>query len=128
MGDVTVAIAGTAAFQAKIKRMIDACRSEDARSIGRAGAQVIVTAAKGIVHVRTGHLRDTIRVEDSDEPGIAQAVAGGINGVDYAADEEYGNSRRPPHPYMRPAVDANRSQARTVMRRRSYTLIKRATE
>lgn len=123
---ITFTIEGTEKFKAKIRDLQEACSSQEATSIGRAGAEVVVAEAKSIVHVITGALRDSIRVEDSDEPGVAQAVAGGINGVDYAADEEYGNSRRPPHPYMRPAVDTSRSRVRTVMRQKSYSLIKKA--
>lgn len=123
-----VTIEGTEKFKAKIRNLKEACGSAEAKSIGRAGAQIIVSMAKTNVHVISGDLKNSIRVEDTNQPGIAQAVAGGVNGVNYAKDEEYGNSRRPAHPYMRPAVDASRSQVRAAMRQKAYRLIKKASQ
>jgi HK97 gp10 family phage protein len=123
---VKVTIEGTEKFKAKLHDIESAITSREADNVGRAGAQIIAQKARENVHVITGALKGTIRVEDSDEHGVAQAVAGGINGVDYADDEEYGNSRRPPHPYMRPAVDSSKSQVRTVMRNAVYALIRKA--
>lgn len=125
-GGFSVKIEGTEAFKAKLKNMENACSSKEATEVGRAGGEVIARIARQNVHVVTGALKGTIRVEDGDEPGVAKVVAGGINGVDYAVDEEFGNSRRPPHPFLRPAADTGKSEARTVMRRRVYSLIKKA--
>ena len=79
-------------------------------------------AAKAIVHVRTGHLRDAIGVSDQadgggSERGIAAYVGPSVD-ADYAVDVEIG---RPPsvgvdgreydgtraYPYMRPAWNQN---------------------
>lgn len=125
-GAINVTIEGTARFKAKLSALKGAITSAESKEIGMAGGQVIERIAKATVHVVSGDLRDSIRTEPSDEPGIANVIAGGINGVDYAADEEFGNSRRPPHPYLRPAADTGKSEARTVMRRRTYALIKKA--
>lgn len=57
-----------------------------------------------IVHVITGNLRDSIRVEDVTEDG-GDLVAGGTGVVDYADIEELGNSRREGHPYLRPGFE-----------------------
>lgn len=122
---IRVTVEGTDAFKAKLEAMRAACKGDDVKEISRAGAKVIADKAASTVHVITGNLRDSIRVEDAEDD-LAQVVAGGINGVDYAADEEYGNSHRPPHPYMRPAVDSEKSHARAIMRAKSYALIKKA--
>lgn len=54
-----------------------------------------------VVHVISGRLRDSIRVEmKGDDSG--DLVAGGQGGVDYASAEEVGNSKRPGHPYLTP--------------------------
>lgn len=124
-GPVTVTVEGTERFKAKLRNMRNSISGAESKDVGRKGAEIIKDKAQDNVHVITGHLRDSIRVEDSDEDGVAQVVAGG-NGVDYAADEEYGNSRRPPHPYLRPAVDSEKSRVRTAMRSAVYSLIKRA--
>ncbi len=125
-GGVTMTVEGTDRFKAKLRSMADACSSAETKEVGMEGGKVIERIAKGTVHVVSGNLRDSIRTESGDEPGMAEVIAGGINGVDYAGDEEYGNSRRPPHPYMRPALDSGKSEARTVMRRRVYSIIKKS--
>lgn len=57
-----------------------------------------------VVHVVTGRLRDSIRTENVTEEG-GDLVAGGIDGVDYAAVEELGNSKREGHPFLRPGFE-----------------------
>src|SRR4051812_32332512 len=99
MAGVTARLEGTERFRQKLQNMRSVLKSDAAKEIGMAGAQVVVKHAQSIVHVDTGALRDSIHAEDSNEAGVAQAVAGG-DGVNYAGDEEFGNSRRPPHPYM----------------------------
>lgn len=125
MAGVTGRIEGTERFKAKIQKMRNSLKSDASKEIGMAGAQIIAKHAQEIVHVDTGALQRSIHAEDSNEAGVAQAVAGG-DGVDYAGDEEFGNSRRPPHPYMRPAVDMSKSEARTAMRQKSYALVRKA--
>jgi phage gpG-like protein len=62
--------------------------------------------AKEIVHVISGDLKDSIRVL---EQGDNYIVIG--SDLDYAADEEFGNSKRPPHPYLSPQGDRLQSEA-----------------
>lgn len=123
-GPVRVTIQGTERFKAKLRGLHDACSSREAKEISMAGGEVIASYAKMIVHVITGDLRRSIRVEPASD-GTADVIAGGINGVDYAPYEEFGTRFRSAHPYMRPALDAGRSEARTAMRRKVYTLIRR---
>lgn len=128
-GTPRVTVEGTERFKAKLRNMEAACSSNEAKEVGVAGGKVIERIAKATVHVITGNLRDSIRTEaSSEEPGMADVIAGGINGVDYAADEEFGNSRRPAHPYLRPAADTGRSEARTVMRAKTYALLRKARQ
>lgn len=127
-GPVRVSLEGTERFKTKLRNMQQACSSNESKEVGVAGGKVIERIAKATVHVVSGNLRDSIRTEPSDEPGIADVIAGGINGVDYAADEEFGNSRRPAHPYLRPAADTGKSEARTVMRAKVYALIRKSRQ
>ncbi len=60
----------------------------------------IEAAAKMKVAVDTGNLMNSI-VADVD--GLNGTVA---TGVDYAAHQEYGTHKMPPHPYMTPAAEA----------------------
>jgi hypothetical protein len=57
-----------------------------------------------VVHVVTGRLRDSIRTDNVTQDG-GDLVAGGTGGVNYAAIEEEGNSKREGHPYLRPGME-----------------------
>ena len=65
--------------------------------------------AKDLCHVITGRLRNSITnyVEGN-------AVYVGSN-VEYAQYEEEGTSRRPPHPYLRPAVTHNMDKWKQII-------------
>lgn len=78
--------------------------------------------AKSTVHVVTGRLRDSIRIEmQGDEQG--DLVAGGQGGVDYAAIEELGNSTREGHPYLRPAFEMSTKEAENKLKSKVDGLI-----
>lgn len=62
-------------------------------------ARLIAADARRNVHVITGRLRASIGVGDAGG-GLTTVTAS----APYAGFEEYGTVRRPPHPYMRPAV------------------------
>lgn len=60
--------------------------------------------AKDLVHVVTGRLRNSItHYVDGD------SVFVGTN-VEYAQYEEEGTSRRPPHPFLRPALEEHKAE------------------
>lgn len=65
--------------------------------------------AKDLCHVITGRLRNSITnyVEGN-------AVYVGSN-VEYAQYEEEGTSRRPPHPYLRPAAEGHMDEWRRIL-------------
>ena len=65
--------------------------------------------AKDLCHVITGRLRNSITnyVEGN-------AVYIGTN-VEYAQFEEEGTSRRPPHPYLRPAAEGHMDEWRRIV-------------
>lgn len=66
-------------------------------------AEAILTDAKGRVHVITGGVRDSGRVE---RQGIGYRVVFDDPG---AVWEEYGNRFRPGHPFLTPAAEAQRA-------------------
>lgn len=70
-------------------------------------ADAIVADAKRLVPVDTGALRATIRRSEVGDDGRVAVTAGSAT-VDYAAHVEYGTSRGPAQPYLRPAVHKNR--------------------
>lgn len=63
-----------------------------------------------VVHVITGRLRDSIRTENVTEEGGDLVAGGGGTGVDYAAHEEYGNSKREGHPYLEPGFEITKRE------------------
>lgn len=71
----------------------------------RAG-KIVQKDAQKRVHVVTGFLRSQIFTDwQGDHVEVRPS-----NMAWYGADEELGNSRRPPHPYLRPAMNAMRPQ------------------
>jgi len=72
------------------------------------GADMIADVARQLVPVLSGDLQGTIRVEMGRQQLARRVVAGGQNGVDYAAAVEYGtsNPNYPAQPYMTPAKNA----------------------
>lgn len=65
--------------------------------------------AKLLCHVITGRLRNSI-THYTDE----SAAYVGTN-VEYAAFEEEGTSKRPPHPYLRPAVENHMDEWKKIL-------------
>jgi HK97 gp10 family phage protein len=77
-------------------------RSADGR-ISYNSARRIATGYKVRVHVITGDLKASIHTV-KEAPGKHSVVAG----MPYASFEEYGTRYRPPHPALRPAVEAEK--------------------
>jgi HK97 gp10 family phage protein len=75
----------------------------------RAGGLVIETPAKAKAPVLTGNLRRSIHTEVSSSGAKAQARVG--TNVEYATAQEFGTSRQPGTPYLRPAYDENKGKA-----------------
>lgn len=64
---------------------------------------------EGQSHVVTGRLRDSITFYTDDD-----TVTIGTN-VEYAQIEEEGTSKRPAHPFLRPAVEEHIGQIRKIV-------------
>ena len=88
-------------------------------------ARKVVQDAKALCPVDTGSLRRSIRAEEYP-PQVSlyriYVIAGGkiINPktrrkVDYASYVEYGTSRAPAQPFLRPALEQNRPLLREVL-------------
>jgi len=89
-------------------------------------AEKIKDDAKEFAPVDTGALQKSIRRSDVSSRGRQHKVSviaggGGIinpktgREVDYAAYQEFGTSRTPPQPYMRPALEKNREGIRRIL-------------
>ncbi len=64
-------------------------------------AEETAELAKTFAPVKTGALRDSIKVESNRRTGEAHVVVG----VDYGVVAEYGRYNRASHPFMSPAVE-----------------------
>ena len=84
--------------------------------------QIIEESAKEKVPVITGQLRDSIVTEiDLESPNIVSIEIGPTE--DYGDDVEFGNSRRPANPYLRPAADENTEAVAEEMAKRIGELL-----
>ena len=70
-------------------------------------AEQAVNFAKSMVPVRTGRLQESIHSESGDEPMSLKLVADAQadNGEYYGPFVEFGTSRMPAQPFLRPAVE-----------------------
>lgn len=68
-------------------------------------ARRATTEARSNAHVITGHMKASINHER-----IAYGRHRIVVGAHYGAYEEYGTRHRPPHPFLRPAVQTHRAQ------------------
>lgn len=79
---------------------------------------ILKMAAVEIVPVDTGHLRDSIVVEElpPSENGVFVMAGAGEYDVNYANFVEFGNNNPnyPIQPYMRPAIDNNELNMRAA--------------
>jgi HK97 gp10 family phage protein len=72
--------------------------------------------ARSTVHVITGKTRDSIRVDAARAAGTKpdgfRSIA--VTAAFGAVFEEYGTRYRPPHPFLRPALESERAPYRSA--------------
>lgn len=90
--------------------IVEAINTAIVRALYRIGLECEAYAKK-LCHVITGRLRNSITF-DIDEG--ENCVCVGTN-VEYAQCEEEGTSRRPPHPYLRPAAENHMDEWRKIV-------------
>lgn len=117
MARVTVRVVGRERLIQRIKEALLDVR-EGAQDETRQVAEHIQRRAKEFVPVDTGRLRDSIRITQT---GKAAYNVGPGDEVEYAEYVEYGTSRTPAQPYMRPAIEDARREFPRAMRRRVRT-------
>lgn len=99
-------VTGDSAVIAGLSRVGAAVAGRSMMPALRAAALIPQNAAKELVPVDTGTLKRSIHMEDV--PGEL-AVAVGTD-VPYAPFVEFGTSRQPAQPYLRPALDENKGE------------------
>ena len=82
------------------KKIADLSSKKTKKDAGKEGLKPIERIAKNRVEVKTGRLRDSIRIEEKDDGAEL------LTDVEYAASEEYLG-----RPYMRPAAQEGSREA-----------------
>ena len=83
-----------------IEEITDGIKAAIHRALIRIGDE-IVSYARDLIHNVTGNLRRSLKKRVRENSVTVKT------NVEYARYEEEGNSKRPPHPYLRPAVTNN---------------------
>lgn len=106
-----VRITGVGKLRSQLVDM--AQRMETAGEVAeRQGAQDVRTDMRALAPVDSGHLRDSIRVEE----GAGGLQVGPGDEVDYAMFVEYGTSRMVAQPYAGPAANRARTEFTSTVR------------
>jgi HK97 gp10 family phage protein len=103
---------GIRAAQERLERLADRIAGATEEAISEFADDVVVHM-KGVVPVDTGRLRDSISKEAD-----GMHVTVGPRGVEYASYVEYGTSRSPAQPYVRPTIQWVRANGPARIARR----------
>lgn len=108
VADTTVTVDGLNQLRRALKSL-DPQAKEDFKQAGYASATIVADAARTLVPVLTGNLRDTIRAALIESGGKVRA---GIKSVPYAGPIHFGWGRRniTPQPFLYSAIDSRREE------------------
>lgn len=99
-------ISGDKVVIANLQKFGKRMQVKRAKSVYVKAGQIVQKDAQKRVHVVTGFLRSQIFTEWTGEEVRVRPS----DMAWYGIIEEMGNSRRPPHPYLRPAMNAKRAE------------------
>jgi HK97 gp10 family phage protein len=126
-----ISIEGGRELDRALKKLPRALARKIIRQSLREAARPIVEEAKSRAPVLTGQMRDSLRVRAGKRRKGQASMAVQTKDGDYAGDTfyaafyEYGTSRQPARPFMRPAFDARVHEAVRIV---SDALRRRITE
>ena len=106
-----IQIDGIDAVNNMLQQKIDAKIAKVGNAIAE-GCELVVGDAKGLAPYKTGNLHDSIHSQSDGLTGVA-----GTN-VEYSIYQEYGTYKMKAHPFLFPALQANKAKI--------YELIKEA--
>jgi HK97 gp10 family phage protein len=117
VGKITFEIKGAKEMEALLKELGPRVATRLGDKALRAAARPIVKEAKRLVPVRTGQLkRSIVAVMGRAKPTTRVVLIGFRRPVSRRAHLiEYGNSRHPAQPFMRPALDSQHEEALSAM-------------
>lgn len=122
-------VTGFRQADAKLAAMLKGLSEDRERAILHEGAALIVDEAKRLAPYLTGTLRDSIMAVDDRGGGLrlygklngnVSIYIGPVGSVDdgdvyYARFQEFGTRNMRAHPFMRPAIEAKRDAARSLV-------------
>ena len=115
---MAITLSGTEVFLSDLERMIPADTDVDAALAE--GAEVIAREMRQLAPVKSGKLKNAIKVGKARNGRNGRQVTVGIHRRDFSGDEyypayvEYGHGGprpAPPHPFIRPAFDLKKDEA-----------------
>lgn len=124
--NIRLTVTGTRDLEAKLGRLSNAMAAQHLANATLAGALVIEAGAKEKAPVRTGNLRRSIHSAIVESSATHAAAMVGTD-VEYAPYLEYGTRRMSARPYLRPALDERKDQARVVIEAALRNLLSQAT-
>jgi HK97 gp10 family phage protein len=115
---MAITLSGTEVFLSDLERMIPADTDVDAALAE--GAEVIAREMRQLAPVKSGKLKNAIKVGKARNGRNGRQVTVGVHRRDFSGDEyypayvEYGHGGprpAPPHPFIRPAFDLKKDEA-----------------
>ena len=107
MATFNIHIDGLDKLTSDIKRGTDNLASEIYKAM-RTSVNSVMVEARAIAHYKTGMLRRSIQ-NDIQDNGLKGIVYQDTNMAMYGPFLEFGTSRMPPYPFMKPAMDNKRA-------------------
>jgi len=115
---MAITLSGTEVFLSDLERMIPSDTNVDAALAE--GAEVIAKEMRQLAPVKSGKLKNAIKVGKARNGRNGRQVTVGVHRRDFSGDEyypayvEYGHGGprpAPPHPFIRPAFDLKKDEA-----------------
>jgi len=139
MPAISIKVTGDRELIAKLKKLGDQTGGRMLETAVVSGALLVQNEAKRLAPVKTGNLRRSIHVGGhSEESELADSTGSDIEGsshsaseahvlvgtnVEYGTYQEFGTSKIPARPYLRPALDEQADAVQTEIREALKDLI-----
>jgi HK97 gp10 family phage protein len=120
---MAITVSGTEVLLSDLERMIPSDTNVDAALAE--GAEVIAREMRQLAPVKSGKLKNAIKVGKARNGRNGRQVTVGIHRRDFSGDEyypayvEYGHGGprpAPPHPFIRPAFDLKKDEAWSIVK------------
>jgi len=115
VADVKVEVIGKKELLAKLKAIDTELATKTLEQAAEAGAEVIEKAASQKAPRRTGRLASSIthEVKEKSRTGVEVAIGPDTKAF-YGLFQEFGTSKMPAHPFLRPALDGSSGKVKAL--------------